>query len=168
MIANDGQEQYASGNPFEQQPYRQEYAQCYALVRDVRNDSFDLIIEDVINMEGDFEDYNFLVSYEQQFNEIVPDDSSDQTAILYRDCCFFVAYTEFLAKKYENYSSSGLLAELYIDDAEIYRAHADTVWNKLENAQTKEHLQSIIDYCKENDIIYLKEISPSISDVTTE
>ena len=133
------------------------YRQCRALVSDVRNDNFDLIIDDIIQMQGDFKDYNFLMHYEQLFEEIIPDDSNDKTAIMYRDCCYFVSYTEFLAKKYENYASSGLLAALYLDDAERYRNHADTLWEKLENAQTQEHLQIIIDYCRDNKIIYLKD-----------
>lgn len=145
-------------NPFVESSLSGEsYRQCRALVNDVRNENFDLIINDIIQMQGDFKDYNFLMHYEELFEEIVPDDCNDSTAIKYRDCCYFVSYTEFLAKKYENYASSGLLAALYLDDAERYRNHADTLWNKLENAQTEEHLQVIIDYCSENEIIYLKD-----------
>ncbi len=156
----------AKDNPFEESSLSGEsYRKCRALVNDVRNDNFDLIIEDVIQMQGDFKDYNFLMRYEELFKEIVPDDSSDPTAILYRKCCYCVTYAEFLAKKYENYSSSGLLAALYLDDAERYRSHADTLWEKLETAQTQEHLQIIIDYCRDNKIIYLKDSETvSVSD----
>jgi len=151
-------------NPFEESTLSGEsYLKCRALVNDVRNDNFDLIIDDIIQMQGNFKDINFLSHYEKLFGEIVPDDSSDKVAIMYRDCCFFVSYTEFLAKKYENYASSGLLAALYLDDAERYRNHANTLWDKLENAQTEEHLQMIIDYCSENNIIYLKDNSVSTS-----
>ncbi|MBE6758692.1 MAG: zinc ribbon domain-containing protein [Ruminococcaceae bacterium] len=160
METNPGKE-----NPFTETTLSTEaYSQCRALVNDVRNDNFELIINDVIQMEGDFEDYNFLSRYEELFKGIVPDDSSDKTAVLYRDCCFFVAYSEFLAKKFENYASSGLLSSLYLDDAEMYRSHADTLWNKLENAQTEEHLQLIIDYCAEHNIIYRKADLASASD----
>ena len=155
-------------NPFVESSLSGEsYRQCRALVTDVRNDNFDLIINDIIQMQGDFEDYNFLMHYEQLFKEIVPEDSNDSTAIKYRDCCYYVSYTEFLAKKYESYASSGLLAALYLDDAERYRNHADTLWNKLENAQTEEHLQVIIDYCRDNKIISRKETPVSSpSDLT--
>lgn len=155
---------YLSTDPFKQNPFETEseslssdsYNDCLALVRDVRNDNFDSLISDIIQMEGDFEDYNFLAVYEGLFKEIVPDDSSDEMAVMFRNCCFMVAYTEFTAKKFESYASSGFLAALYVDDADTYRAHADKLWEDLNNAQTKAHLQNIIDYCQENDIIYLK------------
>lgn len=158
---------YLKTDPFKENPFvesslsGESYNKCRALVADVRNDNFDLIIQDIIQMEGDFENYNFLSVYEQLFKEIVPDDSSDPTAILFRNCCFEIAYTEFMAKKYESYASSGLLASLYIDDADRYRTHADELWNRLNNAQTEEHLQFIIDYCAENDIIHLKDAPSS-------
>jgi len=156
---------YLSTDPFKQSPFESasesldndSYNECLALVRDVRNDNFDSLINDIIQMEGDFEDYNFLSVYEQLFKEIVPDDSSDEMAVMFRNCCFMVAYTEFTAKKYESYSSSGFLASLYVDDADKYRAHADKLWEDLNNAQSEAHLQNIIDYCQTNDIIYLKD-----------
>jgi len=158
---------YLENDPFKENPFVESslsgeaYNQCRSLVADVRNENFDLIISDLIQMEGDFENYNFLSAYEQLFKEIVPDDSSDPTAILFRKCCFEVAYTEFMAKKYENYASSGILASLYIDDADFYRTCADELWEKLNNAQTEEHLQVIIDYCAEKDIIHLKDAPAS-------
>ncbi len=148
--------------PFKENPLEettldnQSYRDCLALVGDVRNDNFDVLIKDIIQMTGDFQDYNFLSAYEELFKKIVPDDSSDEMAIMFRDCCFMVAYTEFTAKKYEDYASSGILASLYLDDADRYRTHADTLWEKLNNAQTEEHFQIIIDYCEDNDIIYRK------------
>lgn len=154
---------YLKTDPFKENPFvesslsGESYNKCRALVSDVRNENFDLIIQDIIQMEGDFQNYNFLARYEELFKEIVPDDSSDPTAILFRNCCFEIAYTEFMAKKYESYASGGLLASLYVDDADRYRTHADELWNRLNNAQTEEHLQFIIDYCAENDIIHLKD-----------
>ena len=156
---------YLGTDPFKDNPFEatseslnnEAYNQCLALVRDVRNDNFDTLINDIIQMEGDFEDYNFLTVYEGLFKEIVPDDSSDPMAIKFRNCCFMVAYTEFTAKKYESYSSSGFLASLYVDDADAYRAHADKLWEDLNNAQSDAHLQNIIDYCEKNNIIYLKD-----------
>ncbi len=151
-------------DPFKENPLtettldNQSYRECLALVGDVRNDNFDVLIKDIIQMTGDFENYNFLTAYEELFKQIVPDDSSDRTAIMFRNCCFMVAYTEFTAKKYEDYASSGILASLYIDDADRYRNHADVLWEKLNNAQTEEHFQIIIDYCDENNIIRLKDI----------
>lgn len=156
---------YLSTDPFKQNPFEGEesslsgesYNSCLALVRDVRNDNFDTLINDIIQMEGEFQDYNFLAVYEGLFKEIVPDDSSDPMAVKFRNCCFMVAYTEFTAKKFENYASSGFLASLYVDDADRYRAHADKLWEDLNNAQSDAHLQNIIDYCRNNDIIYLKD-----------
>ncbi len=160
---------YLGTDPFKQNPFETEseslssdsYNQCLALVRDVRNDNFDSLINDIIQMEGDFENYNFLSAYEGLFKEIVPDDSSDEMAVKFRNCCFMVAYTEFTAKKFESYSSSGFLASLYVDDADTYRAHADKLWEDLNNAQTDAHLQNIIDYCEEHDIIRLKDAPAS-------
>jgi|GEM_PF-1564252 len=151
-------------NPLEETTLNdQSYRDCLALVGDVRNDNFDVLIKDIIQMEGDFQDYNFLAAYEELFEQIVPDDSSDPTAIKFRKCCFMVAYTEFTAKKYEDYASSGILASLYIDDADRYRTYADELWEMLNNAQTDEHLQLIIEYCDKNDIIRLKDTGESAS-----
>jgi len=149
--------------PFKENPLEettldtQSYRDCLALVGDVRNDNFDVLIKDIIQMTGDFEGYNFLTAYEELFKKIVPDDSSDELAIMFRNCCFMVAYTEFTAKKYEDYASSGILASLYLDDADRYRTHADTLWEMLNNAQTEEHFQLIIDYCDDNNIMRLKD-----------
>lgn len=155
---------YLSTDPFKTNPFSEaseelddtSYRNCLALVNDVRNENFDQLITDIIQMSGDFENYNFLSVYEGLFKEIVPDDSEDTMAIKFRDCCFMVAYTEFTAKKYENYASGGLLAALYVDDADTYRKHADKLWADLNNAQTEAHLDNIIAYCADNDIIYLK------------
>lgn len=130
------------------------YRQCLALVSDVRNNNFDDIVADLINMEGDAENYNFLQEYETLFKQIIPDDS-DPTAVKFRDCCFMVSYTEFTAKKYKYYSERGIVGIFYVDNADKFRAYADELWGMLSDAQTDEELQAIIDYCAENDIIYL-------------
>lgn len=132
------------------------YRECLSLVNEVRNSNFDDIIEDLINMDGKAEDYNFLQQYEQLLKELIPDDS-DPTAVKFRNCCYMVLYTEFTAKKFSNYSESALFGWIYVDDADQYRIHADTLWEKLNDAKTDEELQEIIDYCRDNDIIYLKE-----------
>jgi len=131
------------------------YRQCLALVNDVRNSNFDDIIEDLINMEGDAENYSFLKEYEALFKRIIPDDS-DPTAIKFRNCCYMVSYTEFTAKKFKYYSESGLFGIFYVHDADVYRTHADVLWEMLSTAKTDAELQAIIDYCADNDIIYLK------------
>ena len=149
---------WVSSNPFKPSTFESvedtSYRQCLSLVNDVRNSNFDDIVADLINMEGDAENYNFLQEYEKLFKEIVPDDSDD-TAVKFRNCCFMVSYTEFTAKKYKYYSERGLLGMFYVDDADKYRAYADELWAMLSDADTDEELQAIIDYCAEKDIIYL-------------
>jgi len=136
------------------------YRQCLSLVNDVRNSNFDAIIEDLINMEGDAENYSFLREYEALFKEIVPDDS-DPTAVKFRNCCYMVSYAEFTAKKFKHYSESGIFGIFYVKEAELYRTHADVLWEMLNNAKTDAELQAIIDYCAENDIIHLKNTQPA-------
>ncbi len=155
---------WISTNPFKSSPIEavedQSYRQCLSLVSDVRNSNFDDIVADLINMEGDAENYNFLQEYEKTFKNIVPDDS-DPTAVKFRNCCFMVSYTEFTAKKYKNFSERGLIGFLYIDDADKYRAYADELWAMLCDADTDEEFQAIIDYCAEKDIIKLKNTPTS-------
>ena len=151
---------WVSTEPFKTSAFEEietdSYRECLALVSEVRNSNFDDIIDDLINMEGEAEDYNFLQRYEELLKERIPDDS-DATAVKFRNCCYMVLYTEFTAKKFQNYADRGLLGVFYVDDADQYRNHADTLWSMLSDAQTDEELQEIIDYCAENDIIYLKE-----------
>ena len=155
---------WVSTNPFKPSSFEEvedkSYRECLALVNDVRNSNFDDIVADVINMEGDAENYNFLQEYEALFKSIVPEDS-DPTAVKFRNCCFMVSYTEFTAKKYKYYSERGLLGVFYVDDADKYRSYADELWAMLSDAQTDDELQAIIDYCAEKDIIYLAEAPAS-------
>ena len=156
---------WVSTNPFKSSTFEavedQSYRECLALVNDVRNSNFDDIVADIINMEGDAENYNFLQEYETLFKNIVPD-GSDLTAVKFRNCCFMVSYTEFTAKKYKYYSERGLLGVFYVDDADKYRAYADELWSMLSDADTDEELQAIIDYCAERDIIYLADAPASV------
>ncbi len=155
---------WISTNPFKTSSFETvettSYSDCIALVADVRNSNFDDIIADLINMEGDAEDYNFLKEYEALFKRIIPDDA-DATAVKFRNCCYMVSYTEFTAKKYKHYSDRGLIGIFYVDDADRYRVYADTLWEMLSDAETDEELQAIIDYCAENDIIFLKDAPAS-------
>ena len=140
------------------------YRKCLALVADVRNDNFDSIVEDLVNMNGEAENYNFLKEYEKLFKQIIPDEPEDEnvdpeeykTAVKFRNCCFMVAYTEFQAKRYENLADKALIGALYRKRADTYRNYADELWEKLNSAEGDEDLQEIIDYCADRDIITLK------------
>ncbi len=164
---------WISTDPFKTSAFEEvetdSYRECLALVNEVRNSNFDDIIDDLINMEGAAEDYNFLQRYEQLLKERVPDDA-DPTAVKFRNCCYMVLYTEFTAKKFKSYSDRGLLGLFYVDDADLYRNHADTLWGMLSDAQSDAELQAIIDYCAENDIIYLKNTTqqPAQQETVTE
>lgn len=143
-------------NPFEEPVAAvKEHKECFALAEKIRSMDYESIAGSVDGEETTGR--SFLETYTAKFSQIVPDASSDKTAIMYRNCCCFVSYAEFLAKKYEYYADNGLLASLYTDDAERYRGHADALWLKLENAQTEEHLQEIIDYCEDTGIIARKQ-----------
>ncbi len=133
------------------------YRKCIALVADVRNDNFDNIVNDLITMSGDAENYNFLEEYEALFKQLVPDESSDATAIKFRNCCFMVSFTEFQAKRLENLAGKTLIGALYREDANSYRSYADELWDMLNSAESDLELQQIIDYCADRDIITLKQ-----------
>ncbi|MBQ9993668.1 MAG: zinc-ribbon domain-containing protein [Clostridia bacterium] len=135
------------------------YRDCLALVADIRNENFNDYIEDIINMTGDMENYNFLKEYESVFKECVPDEGSTEMEIKFRNCCFMTAYAEFTAKKYEYYSNKGLFGMLYVDEADKYRIYADELWAMINDAKTDEDLQKVIDYCSENVGISLKDTS---------
>lgn len=132
------------------------YRQCLSLVADVRNDNFDDIVEDLVNMSGEAEGYNFLAEYEKTFNSIVPNEGSTEQEIKFRNCCFMVSYTEFQAKRYENLADKALIGTFYLAKADQFRNHADYLWELLNAAKTDEELQAIINYCEDNDIIHLK------------
>lgn len=155
---------WLSTDPFKESGFEEvendKYRQCLALVRDVRNDNFDDIVEDLVNMSGEAENYNFLTEYEKTFNSVVPDESSTEQEIKFRNCCFMVSYTEFQAKRYENLADKALIGTFYLGKADEFRRHADRLWDMLNASQSDAELQEIINYCDENDIIRLKEKSP--------
>lgn len=132
------------------------YKQCLALVDDVRNDNFNDYVSDIINMDGDAADYNFLEEYEALFKKIIPNEGSSETEIMFRNCCYMVSYTEFVAKKNEMFAQKPLIGRLFVEKADKYRNHANTLYAMLCEADTDSELQEIIDYCADNDIIYLK------------
>ena len=141
------------------------YRECLALVNDVRNDNFDSIVDDLVSMTGEAEDYNFLAEYEKLFKKIVPDTPADdsvdaeqyKTAVKFRNSCFMVSYTEFQAKRYEHLADKALIGALYRKQADAYRTYADELYEMLQNASSDEDLQVIIDYCADRDIIKLKD-----------
>ena len=141
------------------------YRKCLSLVNDVRNDNFDALIDDLVSMSGEAENYNFLSEYEKLFKKIVPDTPEDEnvdpeqykTAVKFRNCCFMVSYTEFEAKRYEHLADKALIGALYRKQADAYRTYADELYKMLENANGDEELQTIIDYCEDRDIIKLKD-----------
>lgn len=131
------------------------YKRCLALVRDVRNENFREYIDDYVNMTGVAEGKNFYTEYETLLREIIPDDSEEE-AVMFRNCCYMVSCAEFEAKRFESLANSGLFGLFYRKDADIYRTHADKLYEMLTQAESQEDLQEIIDYCKENKIIELK------------
>lgn len=127
--------------------------QLLALVDDVRNPNFDEIIADVLNKSGRAEDYSFLQEYTDKFDEILGDEYTEEEK-LYADCCYYVWYTEYEAKRYEWLSNnSGLLNYLYIGKADSYRKYADTLYDMLIGAQSDTDLKNIRIYCVDHKII---------------
>ena len=127
--------------------------QMLALVDDVRNPNFDEIIADVLNKSGKAENYSFLQEYTDKFNEILGEEYTDEEK-LYCDCCYYVWYTEYEAKRYEWLSNnSGLLNYLYIGKADSYRKYADTLYDMLIAAQSDTDLKNIRTYCVDHKII---------------
>ena len=74
--------------------------QMLALVDDVRNPNFDDVIDDLLSKKGKAEDYSFLEEYTAKFNEILGDEYTEEEK-LFCDCCYYVWYTEYEAKRYE-------------------------------------------------------------------
>ncbi len=127
--------------------------QMIALVDDVRNPNFDEIIADVLNKSGRAEDYSFLQEYTDKFNEILGDEYTDEEK-LFCDCCYYVWYTEYEAKRYDWLSNnSGILNYLYIGKADSYRKYADTLYDMLIGAQSDTDLKNIRTYCIDHKII---------------
>lgn len=130
------------------------YRECLALAAYVRNEDFETIENDLIQIAGSAEDVNFLNEYERLFRDIVPDDS-DELSVQFRDCCYMVSYVEFAAKL-TMAKSERFLGFFYVEDADKYRIHADYLWELLNNAHTHEQMQEIIDYCDVNELISLR------------
>ena len=124
-----------------------------ALVDDVRNPNFDEVIDDLLSKSGKAEDYSFLEEYTSKFNEILGEDYTEEEK-LFCDCCYYVWYTEYEAKRYEWYSNnSGLLNYLYVGKADRYRKYADTLYDMLISAKSDTDLKNIRIYCVDHKII---------------
>lgn len=127
--------------------------QMLALVEDVRNPNFDEVIDDLLSKSGKAEDYSFLEEYTNKFTEILGDEYTDEEK-LYCDCCYYVWYTEYEAKRYEWFSNnSGLLNYLYVGKANRYRQYADTLYDMLTSAKSDTDLKNIRIYCVDHKII---------------
>ncbi len=127
--------------------------QMLALVDDVRNPNFDEVIDDLLSKSGKAEDYSFLEEYTAKFNEILGEEYTPEEK-LFCDCCYYVWYTEYEAKRYEWYSSnSGLLNYLYVGKADRYRKYADTLYSMLTSAKSDTDLNNIKTYCIDHKII---------------
>lgn len=142
-----------SQNAFNEADIRTDvHDRCLALVRDVRSNSLDEIMGDVVNSSGVAKDYNFAEEYEKAFDEILGEDYTEMERT-FADCCFMVSYTEYWAKLYKHDSEKFLIGGLYKDKAEKYRRYADQLWDMLCKAETMSDLQAIIDFCANNKII---------------
>lgn len=144
-------------NPFRSSPVEQvdneKYTRMLALVEDVRNPNFDEVIDDLLTKKGKAEDYSFLQEYTDKFNEILGTDYTEEEK-LFCDCCYFVWYTEYQAKRYEWLSeNSGLLNSLYTGKANNYRSYADTLYEMLCNADSVTDMNNIKVYCSDHEII---------------
>ena len=127
--------------------------QMLALVDDVRNPNFDEVIDDLLSKSGKAEDYSFLEEYTNKFNEILGEEYTDEEK-LFCDCCYYVWYTEYEAKRYEWYSNnSGLLNYLYVGKADRYRKYADTLYEMLTSSKSDTDLKNIKIYCVDHKII---------------
>ncbi len=127
--------------------------QMLALVDDVRNPNFEEVIDDLLSKSGKAEDYSFLEEYTAKFNEILGEEYTPEDK-LFCDCCYYVWYTEYEAKRYEWYSNnSGLLNYLYVGKADRYRKYADTLYDMLTSAKSDTDLKNIKTYCVDHKII---------------
>ncbi len=147
-------------NPFRSSPVEQvdneKYARMLSLVEDVRNPNFDEVIDDLLTQKGKAENYSFLEEYTGKFDEILGDEYTDEEK-LFHDCCYFVWYTEYMAKRYEWLSTnSGLLNSLYTGKANTYRSYADTLYDMLCSADSVTDLNNIKEYCADHEIITTK------------
>ena len=97
--------------------------------------------------------YSFLEEYTNKFNEILGEEYTEEEK-LFCDCCYYVWYTEYEAKRYEWYSNnSGLLNYLYVGKADRYRKYADTLYDMLISAKSDTDLKNIRIYCVDHKII---------------
>ena len=120
---------------------------------DVRNPNFDEVLDDLLSKSGKAEDYSFLEEYTNKFNEILGEEYTEEEK-LYCDCCYFVWYTEYEAKRYEWFSNnSGLLNYLYVGKANRYRKYADTLYDMLTSSKSDTDLKNIKIYCVDHKII---------------
>jgi hypothetical protein len=148
---------WVMSNPFRSSPVEEvdneKYTRMMSLVEDVRNPNFDEVIDDLLTKKGKAEDYSFLQEYTDKFNEILGDNYTDEEK-LFCDCCYFVWYTEYQAKRYEWLSkNSGLLNSLYTGKANTYRSYADTLYEMLCNADSVTDMNNIKIYCADHEII---------------
>lgn len=144
-------------NPFRSSPVEEvdntKYTRMLSLVEDVRNPNFDEVIDDLLTKSGKAENYSFLEEYTDKFQEILGDEYTDEEK-LFCDCCYFVWYTEYMAKRYEWLSkNSGLLNGLYTGKANTYRAYADTLYDMLISADSVTDMKNIKAYCADHEII---------------
>ncbi len=144
-------------NPFRSSPVEEvnneKYTRMLALVEDVRNPNFDEVIDDLLTQKGKAENYSFLEEYTNKFNEILGEEYTDEEK-LFCDCCYFVWYTEYQAKRYEWLSkNSGLLNALYVGKANTYRGYADTLYDMLCEADSVTDMNNIKAYCADHEII---------------
>lgn len=148
---------WVMSNPFRssniEQVDNEKYSRMLALVEDVRNPNFDEVIDDLLTKRGKAEDYSFLQEYTDKFNEILGTDYTEEEK-LFCDCCYFVWYTEYQAKRYEWLSeNSGLLNGIYVKKATTYRSYADTLYEMLCNADSVTDMNNIKQYCADHEII---------------
>lgn len=148
---------WVMSSPFRSSPVEQvdneKYTRMLALVEDVRNPNFDEVIDDLLTKKGKAEDYSFLQEYTDKFTEILGTDYTEEEK-LFCDCCYFVWYTEYQAKRYEWLSeNSGLLNGIYVSKANNYRSYADTLYNMLCNADSVTDMNNIKTYCADHEII---------------
>ncbi len=129
------------------------YRQLLELVEDVRNPNFEEVIDNLLSKSGKAENYSFLEDYTAKFDGILGEEYTPEEK-QFCDCCYYVWYTEYEAKRYKWYSNnSGVLNYLYEDKAKSYRQYADTLYDMLTSAKSDTDLNSIKTYCVDHKII---------------
>ncbi len=158
---------WLSSNPFRSSSIdgvdNEKYTRMLALVDDVRNPNFEEVIEDLLTKSGSSENYSFVQEYSDKFEEILGDEYTEEEE-MFCDCCYFVWYTEYQAKRYEWLSeNSGLLNFLYTENASSYRNYADTLYDMLCEADSLTDMRNIKTYCSDHEIIEVAEESTGTS-----